>query len=48
MNKESNTPILLSEESAPSDAELDSAKAQESPLKTRLLELFLVNPEKSD
>ncbi|HBO34469.1 MAG TPA: chromate transporter [Anaerolineaceae bacterium] len=42
MNKESNTPILLSEESAPSDAELDSAKAQESPLKTRLLELFLV------
>ena len=42
MNKEPNTPILLSEESAPSDAELDSAKAQESPLKTRLLELFLV------
>lgn len=42
MNEEPSIPKLPSAESASSDAELDSAKAQESPLKTRLLELFLV------
>ena len=43
MNEEQHTPELPPTESAPlPGAELDAAKTQESPLKTRLLELFLV------
>ncbi len=42
MNEETRLPEPLPTESALSDSELDLAKAQESPLKTRLLELFLV------
>ena len=42
MNEEQRTPEFLSPESASSVAELDLTDPQESPLKTRLLELFLV------
>ena len=42
MNEETPAPRHLPTDIAPSDAEPDLAKAQESPLKTRLLELFLV------
>jgi len=43
MNEEKRAPELPPADIASSDADLDAGKAQESPLKSRLLELFLVS-----